>query len=583
MSIDKSREIGPGYFSAPNMLCAGGKLETAMQLSTHPDTRYDPLAIDRSGGGRCIVNTFLLYMFDPELRVVRNALSRKETQQREKTHLDYKHLLNLPNNPANVRFRQEGVRELSENDELFEYVGRVLEEAPMFYQSSTSGHEMKIDTRTSPENLAYFINSLLGLKGLKPVSRPLSRCLTWAKSLQEDTVFRELLKTKRKVTDSRVLAVYSERFGGVRYALLKPGVNAEEVFDFLAPSASVYTRTVITKKGPKKVERSIVGFKDPEDGGLVELAVGHARQRVDILNELTSRAFDVPAFLAYLQLQNLYQGARLYRQLKQQGYPAVFPEVDDNPGTLQLEDILPIRMVLENLGRSEKPRLCENSLTLTPAEDVVQIIGPNLRGKSELIRTLNLFYHLFNHLFNQGGPIPAGSARSGVIPISNFVSCKGASGQGGSELERSLNGVLNELGDVYCGSQIFLDELGDSTNDPTAGELGERLIPELARHAYRIIITGHHDSLSRVIEKKLKGLSLMPDPKGRGVKKHRIIRRGRRKVDFKSEEVLDEMEFTKTRIGSSLGKGRRASRPMEYLDDFRMHGRHYRQDDEIPF
>ncbi|MFC1722864.1 hypothetical protein ACFL0V_01890, partial [Nanoarchaeota archaeon] len=298
---------------------------------------------------------------------------------------------------------------------------------------------------------------------------------------------------------------------------------------------------------PKVERRSVVKYRTPEDEGLVLMALGDARQRMDILNERAIRMWAIPMALMYFQLKHYYQGAYLHKELVRRGHPAVFPTIVDEKGVLEIDDILPIRMVCNAVARGRSPEFAYNSFSLTPDQRVIQVEGPNKRGKSEAWRTL----HLMNPLVNAGYPVPARDVRLSVVPNSHFISCKGDRGHGGSELERSLRGIRGDLKEVHPGDTVILDELGDATNAPTALEIARRLLPVLAGRGCRVFVTSHHDALTSFIAEELGGISFMPDPSGEGVNRY-VLMPSSRNIDFKPTETLDELDFTAEHVGEKL-------------------------------
>ena len=548
---DKVNEIDSNHVRLGNALCASGDLEDALQIAENKERRYFPIAAwEDPRIGRILFNSQSIYQgSDVEYDVIRRFFDRGEKEflrPVSNNHgLVYHHLLNLPNTPEDVRFRQSGVRELVENEDLYEHIGKVLTSQEMygFLEFYSDAKSIQYSCDMTPEKMAQFIGGLRDLGDFNPESGPFNVLQSWGELMSQDTLFNELVRDKRKVTDSRIIAIYTERFRDIRYGVLKPGVDTEEVFDFLDKSLDHYTILKENKRGKMKEERrDVVKYERPYDGKLVDLAVGHARQRMDVLNKLSSEMMDIPAFLMMAQVRHLYQGAHMYKELEGRGYPVQFPDILDEKGYLDVKDMLPIRMVLSeirNHSEIKKLEMATNSFSYTPKHSVLQIEGPNKRGKSEAWRSL----HLFNALANAGYPVPATYAKTSIVPASHFISCKGSSGRGGSELERSLGGVVKALKEVHDGDQVILDELGDASNAPTSLEIAKRLLPELTKRGCRVLATSHHHTLTSYIADELKGLSFMPDPDGKGVMKYRLVPSSG-EIDFKPQETLDGMGFT---------------------------------------
>lgn len=330
----------------------------------------------------------------------------------------------------------------------------------------------------------------------------------WADELNQDTFFQELLRKKRSIKDRRIFLSANSRYGGTEVYLLKSGVKLEDVFDRIDPLASAYDYTSEGKR-PKEVHRSVVKYRNGDDQELVEQVIGQMTAQVNVVNEISARMLGMPIFLTYMQLKHLYAGAYLHKELSSQ-YPLTFPEVHPDSSLLDAEGVLPIRLVLESMVPGLRSRindpLVSNSFKFGEPE-VVQVEGSNGAGKSEAWRTL----HWLNLLVNSGYSLPDDHVRCGIIPNSHFISCKGNSAHGGSELELSLRGIQRSLGKVSAGDQVILDELGDSANAPTALEFGKRIIPVLVSRGCRVLITTQHSALSDYIRGDLNGLTLTPD------------------------------------------------------------------------
>jgi hypothetical protein len=590
----KILELNKNHAVAENILCRRGNLEEALQLSSAQGQRYYPLTLWESGRNDLALDGFwnLFLGEDRENDVIPRFFEANidspvfEFSTSNDYRLPYHHLLNLPNTPSNVRFRQGGVRELVENESAFKFIEEVLVSQGMYGYSPFGGRrETNYRCDVTPEKMRALIEAFAEMKGFSPKSGPLKALQKWGRDMEEDTLFRELVRKKRKVTDARLIAIYSERYKEVRYGLLRPEVNPEDVFDFLAKEVDHHDIIRQTNRGKPIVEkRNVAKYQRPEDGGLVSLAVGHARQGMNILNEITTKMLAVPGLLMLLQAKHLYQGAYMHKELLRRGYPSTFPEIVDEQGVLEVEGLLPVRMILgESCQQVKKGRqkLAANSFYFSPNQQVVHIEGPNKRGKSEAWRSL----HLMTNLINAGYSVPASRVLSGVTSASHFISCKGESGHGGSELERGLKGVLSGLREVHRGDQVILDELGDAANAPTSMEIAKRVLPQLTNRGCRVLVTSHHHTLTQYISKELKGVSLMPDPKGKGVRKYVLIP-SRGEIDFKAQETLNELGFTSSRVNKSLPKGkapckrRATSRREKYYAE----GRTFQEEEEdLPF
>jgi hypothetical protein len=572
MATDINYVIDTAHYSPPNLLGEPENLRETLELEANRETRFYPLALEQIPlAGYTIKGAGLIFLgHDREYDILSRVLGTKQG-----AHNLCNHVLNATNTEEDVRFRQSAVRELTENRRAYEYVGRILEKMDAFSGSETwrELNEYYVRCCMNPEKFAEFVAGCKELGRANIRSRPLERLVSWADKMMGDTLFRELVRQKREATDRRVFAVFSERYGGVRYGILRPCVKPEEVFDFLSSSAS----EVVIQGTRKDRARRVVKFKSFRDEEAATLVVSHARQRIDVLNDATSRLFALPAYLAYIQLQHLFQGAYLHNLLRDKGYPSTFPEFSEKSRDLEVRDLLPIRLVFQEIldfRRFRKGRLCPQNFKFDHSLQVAEAEGPNWRGKSEAWRSLHLFYALFN----SGYAVPASYACSGLIPGSRFISFKGSSGTGGSEFWLGVKPALEELSETCPGGQIVLDELGDATNAPTAAEFAARLLPPLIKRGDRILITSHHGALTSFVEKRTPGEIFVPDPFGKRAGKFRLVGK-RGEVDYRAGETLDGMGLTNAKLKTRLKRGKRSKPPILIARTDKEMGK----DDDSPF
>jgi hypothetical protein len=529
-------DINLYHGKAANLLCVGGTVQENLQLSP----KYSPLETTLGRFTLKVDHPYILFKLDPEYRPLEHLLGSAE---KGSFLQEYFLPLNLPNTPSNVRLRQAGVRELIEYEELYSAVQEILQKNP--FSSRNREVHYNPEGEVTPESVKELVKSLDGLTGYHPQSEPFIRLLEWSAGLKQDTFFQELFRQKRKIRERRIFISVTSRFGGTEYYLLKPGIRAEDVFDRIDPSACEYKYDDQGKK-KKEVHRHIVKYRGNEDEALFDLTVGQMTAQVNVVNELSARMLGLPVFLTYLQLKHLFVGAYLHQKLSS-SQAMCFPEIMDDSSILEAKEVLPMRLILKGLdpySRSKNENPVPNSFDFN-GQNVIQIEGPNGWGKSEAWRTL----HWLNFLTNSGYSVPAQSVSCGVIPNSHFISCKGNSAHGGSELELSLRGIEGKLKEVAAGDQVILDELGDSANAPTALEFGRRIIPVLLSRGCRVLITTQHGALTEYIRKELQGLTLTPD------KQHRL-RLSTGQVDSKPGEVLDQMGATVDKLGSLINPSR---------------------------
>ena len=218
---------------------------------------------------------------------------------------------------------------------------------------------------------------------------------------------------------------------------------------------------------------------------------------------------------------------------------------------MRLECILPIREVFNDMIRKRKRDLQPNDFNFGLDDKVAHIAGPNKRGKSEAWRT----YNLAVALANAGYALPGVSSTYSPVGACHFISCKGNHGYGGSELEKSIKEIIPRLEMVHSGDTVILDELGDSTNGPTALEFARRTIPDLLRHGCRVLVTSQQGEIDDYIA-QIGGVSLMPDPTGKGVARYRIVPKTG-EIDFKPQETLDGLGLPYGKLAAILPQGTR--------------------------
>ena len=131
--MDNAVEVLDGSYAQPaNLLCVDGSLAGALQMDERYGERFYPLVfrLDPFSNKPVIENYGYFYRGgDPEYDIIQSFYRGAEDSSvfrgdntettRPEPALPYHHLLNLPNTPEDVRFRQLGVRELVENPALF--------------------------------------------------------------------------------------------------------------------------------------------------------------------------------------------------------------------------------------------------------------------------------------------------------------------------------------------------------------------------------------------------------------------------------------------------------------------------------
>ncbi len=567
-------EIGRHYFTAPNLISEKGTLEEALGLGDFTG-RYAPLQFSGMRGIYAGISRIqgAYSPFDPQRSLLYDALK----PSRSAPDIPF---LNAPITLKDVRFRQQVVRELAERDDLYNAVSQLLTLMDVSVSFNRINPSLGFATgviSATPEYVADILTVCTNLETLQPRSKALRRMSRWARRTLGDTLVQELVKKKRKLTDGRLIAYYDECYGGVKYGVLKSGVDFDAVFDTLEVTEHVPVPASPEERRRTKKPRCVVKYETDEDESLVRLAVGRGRQRMDVLNELTAQHLSVPLFLTFAQLYQSFNAARLHRAAVTKGYDMAFPHISDTPHTLALRDILPVRLVLRDILGAESSAseiLQPNSIRMKRDDLLWLIEGPNSRGKSELWRSL----YLALTIANMGGSLPAHYALISPVREAHFISCKGTSGRGGSEFARSWNNIGAELREIRPGDTVILDEIGDSTNAPTARAFARRLVPALTKRGCRVLMTSQHDAVTSYVEES-GGTVLTPDPRGKQQQRFRIVRK-RRQVDYRPEETLAVIGCTERSIEDLLGSRestRRGAQPAIEEDSF------FRDDEDQPF
>jgi hypothetical protein len=540
--------ITPNHYDPPNLVSKTGPLERVLQLKPKSCRvgRYMPMYCYSKEGNIRIKGYSAIYHFgDPECGALYDFMFQGIGGLPGFP-------LKLTNSAEDVRFRQEAVRELSENPRLLDLCQRIMEDnvgdSLKLLELKRGSFEMgKLNVYASPEKIDRLLEQMRDL-GQNASSEALRRCTEWADKIRGDSLFQEHYKKKRRIGDSRVIAAYSERYGGVRYGLLKPGVNFDDLVDILEPRVTAHTTTRSTRGGNLREEvKHVVKFRHPFEKDEAEHVLYQGRQRMDVLNQITSQMLGIPAYLALAQIRHLQLGALMYLQMKEAGIAPVFPDILDQPSTILARKMLPVRLVLKEIQTAHPlPKsleaMCPNDFDFSFEDDIMQIEGANARGKSEAWRSI----HLFINLANAGFPVPAKAAAYGPINASHFISCKGKEHHGGSEFQYSAQNILTRICRVHSGEAVILDELGDATNGPTGRLAAERLVPFLRDKGCKVFVTTHNDSVGQYIQSiGARCFTTSHTPKGRNIFR---IQPKTGKAEYFPERTLDDIEFTRERL-----------------------------------
>jgi hypothetical protein len=543
-------EIPKDHYDAPNLVAEKSRLTDCLSLGNCTG-KYYPMYTGPKVGKLRMKGCSVIYQHtDPECDVLSEAMSLG--LQRFAVPI-----LNLANTPEDVRFRQEGVREMATDPEIYSTADKIIrtsfarESGLMnFRMPSSEFSDLELDVFMTPEKIKVLVGQLKRL-GERASSESLRRCKDWAEAIEDDTLYQEQLREKRRITDSRIVAAFSERHKGVRYGILKPGIGFEDVFDVLSPEVSTHRTIKKGKRGGKDVvvKRGVVNFKFPYEEGVSEAFLVHGRQRMDILNQITSEMLAIPSYLALAQIQHMLMGAGLHQRMVQMGAKPSFPNITNNPSEIHATGLLPVRMVLESIRKSgdhisedSLEGMCANDFHFEPGENIAQIEGANARGKSEAWRSM----HLLINMANAGFSLPARTVAYGPVSASHFISCKGGEHHGGSEFQFSAQEILQRLQKIHPGQNVILDELGDSTNGQTGMLAAQRIVSFLTEKGCRVLVTTHNDSVGRHIE-STGGTCYVTSSKKRGKGMYRLERKTG-DAQYFPEKTLDNIWFTRKKM-----------------------------------
>lgn len=499
-------------------------------MGVDPDT-YQPIRTEPFEGGSSLalatVGWDYLHMDDPELACLNLA-----TAQDLPPFKQY-HFLNARVSKEDIEFRQEAVIELYENPELYtNLMGFFAELGSAVGIYNTREYDGRLKVEACVWDMMEIVDKL---KGLDVKSHALKRCVQWAEELDQDSVWQEQVRTNRKITNSRIAAFFSERHKGVVYGIAKPGTCIEDHFDIFDTEMLQHEWPKPTKKNPYATEkRNVVKYQSPGDKEAIEYAVGHARQRMDELNQISAWMMTLPMTMMLAQLRHYLQGTHLLKKWDEWGVPAVFPKIRED-GVIKIRDFYPLNCL--HTGKNDVSHYVPNDLDLNAEDRLVMVQGANNRGKSEAWRSM----HIMAHLANAGFAVPANVCEWSITPASEWIQCKGGEFHGGSEFGHSVKGMMKQLANVHPGQTVFLDELGDVTNGPTGVMQVERSIPVLLGRGCRVFVTTHSDSVADRLQ-EMGAKCFMP-----GDEKFKLVLK-EGEIDYCAEEVLDEMGFTTEKL-----------------------------------
>lgn len=559
----------------PNLLSLSDTLEEAFELWEGWKDRLFPLRIEAAewDNGLIIKNSRYLYYNDPHHNEIERyfaSIQESAFFYDRSTHwapaLWHSHILNLPNTPEDVILRQNWVKELVENEELFHAVESIFRELEVYKTDRASNHgEFDYHANLDPIAAKKILKQLSELASHNPNSEAIKSAIEWSDDVTSDSYFQHLVAEKRKINDPKILAFYSERYERRVWATLKEWVKLEHFCDVIPPSWESYEDTIWKGRRQKRITRYVLRADTSWDGHLDTIPFARVIQQINNINKLSSASLSVPLFLLLKQLKHLYLWALIYKDFEKRGLPVCFPEISNEEFDLSFEEFFPVWEVFK---WKEKDELMPNSLSFTPQEKIVYIKWANSCGKSELFRSI----HFANMLVNAGFPLPATAFKTWVVPSSKFILFQWNS-QSGSQLESARSHVFRELKDVLPDSNLILDEVWDATNEPTAKEIWARFFPPLLEHGCRIFVTSHHDALDEVV-RKLWWVALSPRQWAEWKKRYEIIRADW-EIDYNAEATLDRLDITCKSVKSVLLRGKRSTSKRKNPEDRRRWGGFY--------
>ncbi len=215
------------------------------------------------------------------------------------------------------------------------------------------------------------------------------------------------------------------------YVRKQTTVNSER---FFTPELKELETEVLTAE-EKRVERTIVLFEQ------LVMLVSKEADRLKALAETLSEV-DVLVCLAHIAEQRSW----------------VRPAMDDEGFVEIVEGRHP---VLERLSSELGERFVPNDLTISAEERLVIVTGPNMAGKSTIMRQTALIAVLAH----MGSYVPAQSARIGLIDrIFTRVGASDELSKGRSTFMVEMNETARILRSATARSLILLDEIGRGTS-----------------------------------------------------------------------------------------------------------------------
>ncbi len=179
----------------------------------------------------------------------------------------------------------------------------------------------------------------------------------------------------------------------------------------------------------------------------------------------------------------------LIEPLRDAGLPFCYPVAALDDTTLDARGLfdLALALRLRSSGADAPPDIVTNDVTMTAAEHLLVITGPNQGGKTAFARAIGQLHHLASI----GVPVPASHAG---VPLGEAVHTLFARAEDPGDLTGRLEAELTRaraiLDALRPGSVVILNESFDSTTVDDALAINRALLGEIAqRGAIGVVVT----------------------------------------------------------------------------------------------
>lgn len=450
---------------------------------------------------------------------------------------------------------QEFIKNIATNDGLYNTITDIIKSQLLFTNAGFDQGTIVQGVNISSERVERFFNNILSLEKYKPTAKGFEILFEWIENVRKDKLYQEIAKEKDLSKQNRIISVAEPEFGdGIRYAKLKEGIKLEDFVEFYHPAVDNFETANIPFDHPDTGKHYFIEYTNGIAKLVDEEITISSRQNLRWVNLKTVELMTTSIFTAMIQLNHALAGTNFYKQLEHHGYPIVFPEILETPNQMHLKEIYSIRMIIKSMNqhhsynKSDEEIIYPIDFSIEPEKQLIHVEGPNHNGKSELLRTI----FLASNLINSGFPLPAKEAKYGLFPGTNFFKFIKTPGTGGSEFEMNYKCFEFELSQTYKNDIILIDEFGDTTNDSTACQLLEEIVPALLERNNTVITTSHQLNLHKSV-RKLDGTVYKPSTQKNNLYQP-VIAEG--PTDFESERVLNNIGATRENLRAKLPENR---------------------------